>query len=120
VLCGPTGGSSMTQAQFTELYSVFRFLPILGALVLLGEWLAWLALLPPPFRWTVRYVHRALGRATQPLPRTRLDSPDMVLVPGRTGEWLFRPPQGLFRVSTPFFLFGHVRQTEERLEVVGR
>ena len=110
----------MAEADFDNLYRLLRFALPIGVVILLIEWIAWLAFVGPFFRWSIRYIQRALYGATRALPRTRVESSELVLVPGREGEWLFRPPYRFFSLATPFFLFGHVLQTPDRLEVVGR
>ena len=110
----------MTDTQFADLYHFLRFVPPVAAVLLLVEWIAWLAFLAPPYRWGFPYIQRTLHGTSRALPKTRMQSSNLILVAGRDDEWLFRPPYHFFKIATPFPLFGHVVQSADRLEVVGR
>jgi hypothetical protein len=110
----------MAERHFNDLYYLLRYLSLAGVLILLVEWIAGLAFIPLPFRWGIQFMRRSVAGTVRSLPKTRSNSRWVVLVPGREGEWLYRPPYHFFRASTPLPLHGQIIPEVDRLRVIGR
>jgi hypothetical protein len=110
----------MAEQQFNDLYYFLRYLSVAGVVILVVEWIAGLGFIPLPFRWGIQFIHRSVAGTARDLPRTRTNWRWVVLVPGQAGEWLYRPPQHLLRVSTPFPLHGQVISRTDGYQIIGR